>query len=83
MDMRKALEKAKSLLVENGIILVVGLWWDKTGFWVAQKKLEKGYWPWPNTQEEVKQLNLDQIEMLLKGVDFFKGHEELFFSEIN
>lgn len=38
MDMRKALEKAKSLLVENGIILVVGLWWDKTGFWVAQKK---------------------------------------------
>ena len=25
MDMRKALEKAKSLLVENGIILVVGL----------------------------------------------------------
>ena len=59
------------------------IWWDKTGFWVAQKKLEKGQWPWPNTQKEVKQLNLDQIEMLLKGVDFFKGHEELFFSEIN
>ena len=50
---------------------------------VAQKKLEKGHWPWPDTQEQVRQLNLEQIEMLLKGVDFFKGHDELFFSEIN
>ena len=32
---------------------------------------------------QVRQLNLEQIEMLLKGVDFFKGHDELFFSEIN
>ena len=59
------------------------IWWDRTGFWVAQKKLEKGRWPWPDTQEQVRQLNLGQIEMLLKGVDFFKGHDELFFSEIN
>ena len=58
-------------------------WWDRTGFWVAQKKLEKGRWPWPDTQEQVRQLNPGQIEMLLKGVDFFKGHDELFFSEIN
>ena len=59
------------------------IWWDRTGFWVAQKKLGKGRWPWPDTQEQVRQLNLGQIEMLLKGVDFFKGHDELFFSEIN
>ena len=59
------------------------IWWDRTGFWVAQKKLEKGNCPWPDTQEQVRQLNLEQIEMLLKGVDFFKGHDELFFSEIN
>ena len=59
------------------------IWWDRTGFWVAQKKLEKGRWPWPDTQEQVRQLNLGQIEMLLKGVDFLKGHDELFFSEIN
>ena len=25
--------------------------------------------------QHVKQLNLEQIEMLLKGVTFFKGHE--------
>ena len=59
------------------------IWWDRTGFWVAQKKLEKGNWPWPDTQEQVRQLNMEQVEMLLKGVDFFKGHEEQFFSEIN
>lgn len=59
------------------------IWWDRTGFWVAQKKLEKGRWPLPDTQEQVRQLNLGQMEMLLKGVDFFKGHDELFFSEIN
>ena len=59
------------------------IWWDRTGFWVAQKKLEKGRWPWPDTQEQARQLNPGQMEMLLKGVDFFKGHDELFFSEIN
>lgn len=59
------------------------IWWDRTEFWVAQKKLEKGRWPWPDTQEQVRQLNLGQMEMLLKGVDFFKEHDELFFSEIN
>jgi transposase len=59
------------------------IWWDRTGFWVAQKRLEKERWPWPDTQKQVRQLNMDQIEMLLKGVDFFKGHEELHFSEIN
>ena len=59
------------------------IWWDRSGFWVAQKKLEKGHWPWPDTQEQVRQLNLEHVEMLLKGVDFFKGHDELFFSEIN
>ena len=52
---------------------------DKTGFRVAQKKLEKGHWSQPASQEHEKQLNLEQIEMLLKGVYFFKGHEEVFF----
>ena len=51
------------------------IWWDRSGFWVAQKKLEKGHWPWPDTQEQVRQLNLEHVEMLLKGVDFFNGHE--------
>ena len=25
--------------------ILKAIWWDKTGFWVAQKKLEKHKWP--------------------------------------
>ena len=25
------------------------IFWNKTGFWLAQKRLEMATWPWPNT----------------------------------
>ncbi|MBQ2451233.1 MAG: IS66 family insertion sequence element accessory protein TnpB [Lachnospiraceae bacterium] len=28
------------------------VWWDTNGFWTAQKVLEKGQWPWPDTAED-------------------------------
>lgn len=27
------------------------IFWDKTGFWLAQKRLEKSTWPWPMKEE--------------------------------
>ena len=45
-----------------------------------QKKLEKARFPWPKTEEEAMKLTYDEVHWFLKGIDFFKKHEELKFS---
>ena len=58
------------------------IFWDKTGFWLAQKKLEKATWPWPANAEQAKLISPEQVEMLLSGIDFWRAHEEIKFSPV-
>ena len=44
------------------------IFWNKTGFWLAQKRLEMATWPWPNTSQEAREINTEQFEMLLIGI---------------
>ena len=60
--------------------LVKVLYWDATGFALWMKKLEKATFPWPNTEEEAMQIQHEEIKWVLKGIDFFKKHEEVKFS---
>jgi len=65
------------LFCDSSRKLLKMLWWDRSGFWIAQKTLEKGKWPWPDTMEAVRELDMERIEMLLRGIDFFQEHENL------
>ena len=56
--------------------------WDRFGFWLAQKRVENGTWPWPNTEEEVHEITEDELNMLLAGIDFWRAHKEVFFEKI-
>ena len=58
------------------------IFWDKTGFWLAQKRLERSTWPWPDNSEEASQITPEQIEMLLCGIDFWRAPEEIKFSSV-
>ena len=58
------------------------IFWDKTGFWLAQKRLERNTWSWPDNSEEARQITPEQIEMLLCGIDFWRAHEEIKFSSV-
>jgi len=62
--------------------LLKAVYWDKTGFWLSQKRLEKEKFPWPQTSEEALQLTSEELTMLLKGIDFFKAHKELFYTKV-
>jgi transposase len=62
--------------------LLKAVYWDKTGFWLSQKRLEKDKYPWPQTEEEVCELTVEQLKMLLSGIDFFKAHKELFYKKV-
>jgi transposase len=55
------------------------VYWDKTGFWLCQKRLEKDKFPWPEDENEAMELTVEQLQMLLSGIDFFKAHKELFY----
>jgi transposase len=59
------------------------IYWDKNGFCMWQKKLEKDKFPWPMTTEAAEQINSEQLLLLLEGIDFWKAHKEIKFKEMN
>lgn len=59
------------------------LYWDKNGFCLWQKKLEKDKYPWPETEKEAKRITLNELEMLLAGINFFKAHKSIYYEEMN
>jgi len=63
--------------------LLKALWWDRNGFWLSQKRLEKDKYPWPETEEEARELSAEELTMLLKGIDFFKAHKELYYKKVS
>lgn len=57
------------------------LFWERNGFCLLQKKLEKDRYAWPKTESEVLELTHDDLDLLLQGFDLTARHRELkFFS---
>jgi transposase len=48
------------------------LWWDRNGFWLCYKRLEKGSLKFPAIVDGVMELTTDQLAWLLSGLDFIK-----------
>jgi transposase len=71
------------LFCNRGRKLLKAVWWDKTGFWLSQKRLEKAKFPWPENTDEVEELNREQLEMLLSGIDFWKAHKPVYYQRVS
>ncbi len=58
------------------------LYWDKTGFCLWYKRLEKNKFKWPRKGEAVLNLSAEQFDWLLRGLDIEKliPHSEQSFS---
>lgn len=63
--------------------LLKALWWDRNGFWLSQKRLEKDKFPWPQTNEAAQELSAEELTMLLSGIDFFRAHKELYYKIVS
>ena len=59
------------------------LYWEKTGMCVWSKRLEKHRYPWPRDQRDVAELTELQLRWLLDGIDFWKAHTELQYSQVS
>jgi transposase len=45
------------------------LWWDRNGFWLFYKRLEKGRFLFPPLSSRAMELSRDQLGWLLSGLD--------------
>lgn len=59
------------------------IWWDRNGFCLYQKRLEQGKFPWPDTEDQVREITKDHLKMLLDGIDFWNAHQSIRFEEMN
>ncbi len=62
--------------------ILKALYWDKTGFAMWQKRLEKHRYAWPQTEEAVREIDEEKLAMLLDGIDFWHAHEELSYEHV-
>ena len=52
------------------------LWWERTGFWLFYKRLERGRFCFPSSGDATWLLNKDQLGWLLSGLDITKHKQQ-------
>lgn len=64
---------------------IKALYWERNGFVLWQKRLERDRFPWPRDHDdEVIELSGRQLNWLLDGIDIFriKPHQSLEFDSV-
>jgi transposase len=61
------------LFCNRGRKLLKAVWRDRNGFWLAGKRLEKDRFPWPETEEEAREISAEELSMVVGGDRFFQG----------
>ena len=68
----------------RGRTLIKILYWDRNGFCLWQKRLEKHRFTWPGSEAEVMELGARELTWLLDGLDPLqaRGHPKLEYSTL-
>ena len=53
------------------------LYWDKNGFALWHKRLEKHRFHWPTSTDDVVRMGMKELEWLLAGLDYTHAHARL------
>jgi transposase len=62
--------------------LLKALYWDKNGFCLWQKRLERDKFPWPHSEEAAREISVEQLRMVLGGIDFWNAHQNLSYRSV-
>jgi transposase len=94
-DMRKSIDKLSQLVAEefesnatNGDLYIFMnkkrdkvkiLYWEKNGFWLCYKRLEKEVFKMPKIKDKAMEITIDQMQWLLSGLNIekVKGFKKL------
>ena len=55
------------------------LYWDRNGFCLWQKRLERDSFPWPKDDQELRELDREKVLLLLRGIDVWKEHRTIIY----
>jgi transposase len=58
------------------------LYWDRNGFCLWQKRLEKHRFRWPESEKEVLEIETLKLGWLLSGLDITRAHEKLNYTSV-
>ncbi|HAP44487.1 MAG: transposase [Spirochaetes bacterium GWD1_61_31] len=100
-DMRKQIDGLAELVVQGmgrqpfsgdiflfcgrDMTMIKGLYWDRNGFCLWTKRIERGSFPWPRQVDGDNQavvLTQAELAMILDGIDFRKRFQNLNYSRI-
>lgn len=100
VDMRKAIDGLSMLVAEQLRLDVMAghmfaftnrrrnvvkvLYWDRNGFCLWQKRLERERFRWPESRDEVLKLGHRELRWLLEGLDIHQrqAHRSLTYSTL-
>ena len=63
--------------------ILKALYWDRNGFCLWQKRLERDRFPWPASEEAARAIFGEQLSMLLDGIDFWSAHRPLNYRSVS
>jgi transposase len=60
------------------------LYWDRNGFCLWLKRLEKDRYRWPESEEEVMELSRNELKWLVDGMEIssYRQHRRLNYSSV-
>ncbi len=56
------------------------LYWNKNGFCLWQKRLEKDRFKWPKTSDEIMNITSRELSWLIEGLNINQAHKSLEYS---
>ena len=59
------------------------LYWDRNGFCLWHKRLEKHRFKWPQSANEVVNIDQRQLQWLLSGLDIADAHGQLYYQKVS
>jgi transposase len=64
--------------------IVKTLYWDRNGFCLWQKRLEKHRFKWPESTEQLRKVGLRELRWLLDGLEIHPqtAHEKLTYTAV-
>jgi transposase len=62
--------------------LLKALYWDGNGFALWQKRLEEDTWSWPKNEEQALEITERQLRLLLEGLDVWRAHKKLSYTQV-
>ena len=59
------------------------LYWERNGFCLWQKRLEKDRFKWPRSVDEVMTIDRRQLQWLLSGLNIVDAHRQLYYQAVS